>query len=127
MASTCNASHASHVTSSTCVTSPLLALSLQTNTLGTVGGSDAPFTSDTSTLMPVTPVDFKRGIATRDSPGTSRRLRVAGVGDGEIRGDAARHIHGSNEELGRHCFGFSVVRNAFRTRSLSMSACLTMD
>ncbi len=55
----------------------MLPPSLQTNALGTAGGSDAPFTP---TLMPVTPVDLNSGIEARDIPGTSRWLRVAGGG-----------------------------------------------
>lgn len=105
-------------------TSSLLLSSLQTNDLGTAGGRDAPFTP---TLMPVMPVDCRRGMAARDRPGTSRWLRVAGGGTETLEAMLRDMFTAATKSSGVIVSGSALWGKAFMMRSPSASACLTMD
>ncbi len=107
-----------------CRTSSLLLSSLQTNDLGTAGGSDAPFTP---TLTPEMPVDCRRGMAARDRPGTSRWLRVAGGGTETLEAMRRDMFTAARKSCGVIVSGSALWGKAFMTRSPSASACLTMD
>jgi hypothetical protein len=102
----------------------LLVSSLQTNALGTAGGSDAPFTP---TLMADTPADVRRGMEARESPGTSRWLRVAGGGMEREEAMSRDMLTAAKNSSGVIVSGSALWGKAFMTRSPSASDCFTMD
>jgi hypothetical protein len=118
--------HTSRVASRSCHerTSSLLVSSLQTNALGTAGGSDAPFTP---TLMADTPADVRRGMEARESPGTSRWLRVAGGGMEREEAMSRDMLTAAKNSSGVIVSGSALWGKAFMTRSPSASDCFTMD